>query len=121
MAKTILIIDDSPTLAKTLELFLKQDHYTVYIAPNGREGIDKTKEIKPDLIFLDIEMPVMNGFETLAEIKKTMDENYSAPVIMLSGHNSQEDVVKSIQTGAQDYILKPFNQERLNEKLKKYL
>ncbi|MDH4200293.1 MAG: response regulator [Spirochaetia bacterium] len=121
MNDKILIIDDSHSMAKSMELMLRKFKFQVECAFNGKSGVERIKIFKPDLIFLDIEMPGWNGFETLIEIKKLMNRNYTSHVIMVSGHHSHDDVIKAMQNGAQDYIVKPFDEELLKEKLKKYL
>lgn len=123
--KKILIIDDSNTIAKSLEILLKGSTLKsrisgIDISNDGKGGLEKVKNLKPNLIFLDIEMPGVHGFETLVEIKKMMSPQYSPTIIMISTHNSQEDVIKSIKNGAQDYILKPFNEKTLLDKIGKY-
>ena len=108
-------------MAKSIEFILKKLQLKVECAFNGKSGIQMVKSYKPDLILLDIEMPDLNGFETLIEIKKLMNRDYNSTVIMLSGHNSPNDVIKAMKNGAQDYIVKPFDEGLLKQKLQKYL
>jgi DNA-binding response OmpR family regulator len=123
--KKILIIDDSNTIAKGLEIILRHSSFKnqiagVEIANTGEEGILKAKQFKPNIIFLDIEMPGMNGFQTLVELKKMTNPQFAPAILMISTHNTQNDVIESIKNGAQDYLLKPFDEKSLHEKLKKF-
>ncbi|MDD5729819.1 MAG: response regulator [Candidatus Omnitrophica bacterium] len=104
----ILVIDDEPNIVKVVESRLKANGYEIISASNGKDGLQKAKEAKPDLILLDISMPEMNGHEVLKKLRE--DEiTKSIPVIMLTGKTETEDVVKSVRDGgALDYILKPF-------------
>lgn len=121
MNDKILIIDDSHSMAKSIEVILKKMKFNVECAYNGKSGIEMVKKFKPDLILLDIEMPGMDGFEALVEIKKLMNKDYTSTIIMLSGLHSQNDVLKAMKNGAQDYIVKPFEEDVLKQKLKKHL
>ncbi|MDH4201018.1 MAG: response regulator [Spirochaetia bacterium] len=121
MNEKILIIDDSRSMVKSLELLLKQYKFNVESAHDGISGLEKVKSFRPDLIFLDIEMPQMDGFDTLVEIKKLMNRDYVSAIIMLSSHHSQSDVIKAMKNGAQDYIVKPFDENILRKKINKYL
>ena len=108
MSKKILVVDDEPNIVKLVESRLKASGYDVATAKDGQDAIAKAKQIKPDLILLDIMMPGMNGQEVLKELKK--DASVSAiPVIMLTAKQETDDIVKSIVNGgAVDYIVKPF-------------
>ncbi|MDH4263286.1 MAG: response regulator, partial [Spirochaetia bacterium] len=114
MNEQILVIDDSHTITKSLEIILTKWKFKVLCAYNGKSGVEFVKKFKPDVIFLDIDMPDMNGFDTLIEIKKLMNEEYSSTVIMLSGHNSTNDVIQAMKNGANDYIVKPFDEQLLS-------
>ena len=102
----LLIIDDENTNLKFLAHILGSE-YTLLTAINGSSGIEKAKEYKPDLILLDILMPGMDGYQTLAEIKK-IEEIKKIPVIFITGLDSDEDEEKGLSLDAADYIIKPF-------------
>ncbi|MCL2720309.1 MAG: diguanylate cyclase [Treponema sp.] len=104
---SILIVDDENANIMLLTNILEKD-YLIYTAKNGNEAIAKAKEVKPDLILLDIIMPEMDGYETLAEIKKT-EGNQNTPIIFISGLDSDEDEEKGLLLDAADYITKPFS------------
>jgi two-component system chemotaxis response regulator CheY len=96
---------------------LTKDGYTVVgEAANGAEGVEKYSQLKPDLVMMDITMPEMNGIEALKKIK---EGDASANVIMCSAMGQQAMVIESIQSGAKDFIVKPFQAERVLEAVKK--
>jgi DNA-binding response OmpR family regulator len=108
MAKKILVVDDEPHIAKLVASRLKANGYEVITAGDGKEGLDKARAEKPDLILLDIAMPRMTGEEALQKLKEDKDTK-SIPVIMITGKSGAEDIVQCIaQGGALDYIVKPF-------------
>jgi diguanylate cyclase (GGDEF)-like protein len=103
---SILIVDDEIINQIALTQILC-DEYTIYTAVNGKIGIEMAKELLPDIILLDIIMPEMDGYETLAEIKRT-EELKNTPVIFISGLTSDDDEEKGLSLDAADYIKKPF-------------
>ena len=103
--KTILFVEDEPTLQKTLSLALEQEGYTVKNALDGEIGLNLAKEIKPDLILLDLILPKMDGFEVLDELKKD-DSTKSIPVIVLTNLESSQDIEKALVLGANTYLVK---------------
>jgi len=104
---SLLIVDDENANLKVLTHILGSD-YTIYTATNGKNAIEKAKEFLPDLIMLDILMPDMDGYTTLAEIKKC-EEIKKIPVVFISGLDSDEDEERGLSLDAADYIIKPFN------------
>ena len=115
----ILLIDDAAFMRMILKDVLTKNGYEICgEASNGKEGIQKYKELKPDLTTLDITMPEMDGITTLKEIKK-IDSN--AKVIMCSAMGQEAMVVEAIQAGAKDFIVKPFQSDRILEAVKKVL
>jgi two-component system, chemotaxis family, chemotaxis protein CheY len=109
--KKILIVDDSPVSRAIIKKCLPKGHdYDVVEAGDGREGLEKFKEVKPDITFLDLTMPVMDGFEALAEIKK-LDSN--AVVLVLTADIQQKVVEKVIALGAGTVIPKPPSAESI--------
>ncbi|WP_077621874.1 response regulator [Sediminibacillus massiliensis] len=112
MAK-VLIVDDAVFSRKTLIAMLKKgNHEVIGEADDGRQAIEKYRELSPDMVILDITMPVLNGMAALEEIMKT-DNN--ARVIMCSATAQQKLVVKAIELGAKDFIVKPFDETRVLE------
>ena len=113
---TILIVDDEPFNVDYLEQELEESDYTIVTASNGREALDRVKGEKPDLILLDIMMPVMDGFAVLSELKANPLLR-NIPVIVISAMNDLESVVKGIQLGAEDYLPKPFEPTLLHARI----
>lgn len=120
MAKKIVLVEDESQIARLIEFKLRKEGYQVTWKENGEEALVAIKEEKPDLILLDVMMPVMDGYEVLRQIKE--DENLkSIPVIMLTARAQERDVVKGIDLGAQDYITKPFHPAELLVQVKRIL
>jgi DNA-binding response OmpR family regulator len=117
--KKILAIDDELSMRTLLEFFLKETYEVVTIA-SGEEALQWLDETIPDLIISDIEMRGMDGFEFLKQVRLRGYTKHT-PVIMLSGKSESKERVKCYQLGAQDYLIKPFNPEELNELVKKNL
>jgi len=115
----ILIIEDEKVLLEVLEKKLNSYGYEVFVAPDGEEGINKIREIKPDLILLDIVMPKKDGFEVLEEINK--DKNFSGiPVIIISNSGQSVEISKALKFGVKDYLVKTeFNPEEVIDKIVK--
>lgn len=117
MAKNILICDDAAFMRMMIKDILTKNGYNVAgEAENGLKAVEKYKETNPDLVLMDITMPEMDGIQALREIKKV---NSSALVIMCSAMGQQAMVIESIQAGAKDFIVKPFQAERVIEAVKK--
>lgn len=105
MAKKILIIEDDKFLRELIAKKILKEGYEVFEAGDGVEGLAKIKEVKPDLILLDLILPVVDGFEVLSQLKKHPDLN-SIPVIILSNLGQKEDVEKGLKLGAAGYLIK---------------
>lgn len=119
MAKNILICDDAAFMRMMIKDILTKNGYNVAgEAENGLKAIEKYNELKPDLVMMDITMPEMDGIEALKKIK-TGDS--SANVIMCSAMGQQAMVIDAIQSGAKDFIVKPFNPDRVIEAVKKVI
>jgi DNA-binding response OmpR family regulator len=114
--KKILIVDDEPNILMTLEYSFKKADFHVFIARDGQEAIDILQNEIPDLVILDIMMPNVDGFETLAFIKSKV-ELALCKVIFLSAKNRPEDIQKGIDSGADDYLTKPFSNKKLIERV----
>ncbi|MEI7027322.1 response regulator [Paenibacillus sp. y28] len=119
MANRILVVDDAAFMRMMIKDILTKNGYEVVgEAQDGAVAIEKYKELKPDLITMDITMPEMDGISALKEIKK-LDGN--AKVIMCSAMGQQAMVIDAIQAGAKDFIVKPFQADRVIEAIKKTL
>jgi DNA-binding response OmpR family regulator len=120
MPKSIVVMEDSDEIARIVLFKLKNTGFEVRRAINGREGLEILSGVKPDIIVLDAMMPVMNGFEVLAELKKNVNTR-NIPVIMLTSLSSKTDVVLGLELGADDYITKPFSPKELVVRINKLL
>ncbi|RUS46364.1 response regulator [Cohnella sp. AR92] len=119
MANRILIVDDAAFMRMMIRDILTKNGYEVVgEAQDGAQAIEKYKELTPDLITMDITMPEMDGIAALKEIRK-LDSN--AKVIMCSAMGQQAMVIDAIQAGAKDFIVKPFQADRVIEAIKKTL
>ena len=117
--KRILVADDSSFLRNALKKIMEKNGYEVIgMAENGLETVTKYKELKPDLVVLDVIMPQMNGLEVL-KLLRAVDPN--AAVVMVSSMSTKESVVNCIQAGAKNYILKPFEEAKVIEVVQKVL
>src|SRR4030065_257977 len=114
----VLLIEDEKEVAELYKLKLTLDGYEVIVAEGGQEGLDKANSYKPELIFLDIKMPEMDGFEVLKRIRasaKTKD----IPVVILSNFDEQDLIEKGLTLGANEYLIKSqFNPEDISNKIK---
>jgi two-component system KDP operon response regulator KdpE len=109
MTKHILIVDDEPRMRRFVRMNLELEGWRVSEASDGLEGIRKVREEMPDLVVLDVEMPHLDGFETLAEIRRASP----VPVIMLTVRGEEEERIKGLDLGADDYVTKPFSAREL--------
>jgi sigma-B regulation protein RsbU (phosphoserine phosphatase) len=112
----ILIVDDEPFNIDYLEQELEELNYVTFTASNGLEALDKISEVSPDLVLLDIMMPVMDGFEVLKRLKDNPG-THDIPVIIISANNGLKGVVKGIELGAEDYLPKPFEPTLLHARI----
>ncbi len=117
MAKNILICDDAAFMRMMIKDILTKNGYNVAgEAENGAKAVEKYNELKPDLVLMDITMPEMDGIQALKKIKEA---DSSALIIMCSAMGQQAMVIESIQAGAKDFIVKPFQADRVIEAVKK--
>ncbi len=108
---TVLMVDDSVVSRKVLRNILEKGGYEVIgEAVNGEEGYLKYKELKPDIVTMDITMPVMDGIESLSLIKR---DNEDTKVIMITASGQREKMVEALKRGAEEFILKPFEEEEI--------
>ncbi len=113
----IMIVDDSTIIRKTLQMKLEElGHTVVAQAKSGREAVTLYGKILPDLVTMDITMPIMNGIEALKLIKKSYKD---AKIIMITSHGEEKLVMDAILSGAKGYILKPITEEKLTKAIDK--
>ena len=104
MATTVLVVEDDRNIAELLQMYLEKEGYAVTIASDGGQGLSKFRAIKPDLVLLDVMMPVMDGWEVCNAIRAESQ----TPIIMLTAKSETSDKVQGLRAGADDYITKPF-------------
>lgn len=115
----VLIIEDNPHLLEYLEGLLSQD-FQVIVAENGKTGLELAKEKNPNIIVSDIMMPIMDGITLCSEIKSTISTSH-IPVILLTARTMVENIMEGFETGADDYLVKPFNEDVLKIRIKNLL
>jgi len=118
--KKILIVDDEPNIVMALEYTFKKSNYEVFIARDGQEALDILKSNFPDLIILDIMMPMVDGFATLEQIRKDANLQHTK-VMFLSAKNKESDIEKGLALGADAYMTKPFSIKKVVEKVEELL
>jgi len=104
MAVSVLIVEDDKNIRELLQLYLEKEGYAVTVAEDGAQGLSKFRAIKPDLVLLDVMMPVMDGWAVCKSIRADGD----TPVIMLTAKSETDDKITGLKAGADDYITKPF-------------
>ena len=109
MATSVLIVEDDRNIAELLQLYLEKEGYAVTLACDGGQGLEKFRAIGPDLVLLDVMMPVMDGW-TLC---RTIRAESAVPVIMLTAKSETDDKVMGLKSGADDYITKPFEMKEV--------
>ena len=120
MAKRILIVEDTRTVVMVEKMMLSGRGFQIDIATNGREGLEKTRQTKPDLVLADIMMPEMDGIEMCRQIKAD-PETSGIPVVMVTTKGEQERVEQAFLAGCDDYLTKPLNKLELLSKVNKYI
>ena len=115
--KKILIVDDEFEMRQLLKIYLRQDNYQVDEAENGQEAYEKIKKNDYDLMILDVMMPIMDGWQTIEQVRKNSD----IPIIMLTAKGTTQDKVTGFSTGADDYLVKPFDEAELLVRIKALL
>jgi twitching motility two-component system response regulator PilG len=108
----VLVVDDSNTIRRSAEIFLKQGGHEVLLAEDGFDALAKVNDYQPNLIFCDILMPRLDGYQTCAIIKRNA-KFAGVPVVMLSSKDGVFDKARGRMAGAQDYLTKPFSTEQL--------
>ena len=118
-ATKVLVIDDSNTIRRSAEIFLKQGGHQVVLAEDGFDALAKLSDYQPDLVFCDILMPRLDGYQTCAIIKRN-PQFAGVPVIMLSSKDGLFDKARGRMVGSQDYLTKPFTKEQLLQAVRQY-
>ena len=109
MTKTVLIVEDDQHIANLLEIYLKKEGYNVQTASDGGQGLQMYRALKPDLVLLDVMMPVMDGWAVCRAIRA----DSQTPIIMLTAKSETSDKVQGLRAGADDYITKPFEMKEV--------
>jgi len=117
---SVLIIDDEVDILNLLALHLRLKNYIVYQASNGKEGIELAISEKPDIIIIDVMMPDMSGFEVCKKLKESI-ETANIPIIFLTARSTIDDKINGLGCGADDYIVKPFDFDELEMRIKRSL
>jgi twitching motility two-component system response regulator PilG len=116
----ILVVDDSNTIRRSAEIFLKAGQHEVMLAEDGFDALSKVSDYRPDLIFCDILMPRLDGYQTCAIIKRNA-KFARVPIIMLSSKDGVFDKARGRMVGAQDYLTKPFTKDQLLKTVTQYV
>ena len=109
MAISVLIVEDDKNIQSLLQMYLEKEGYAVTVADDGGQGLIKFRSIKPDLVLLDVMMPVMDGWT----VCKMIRAEYQTPIIMLTAKSQTDDKVNGLRCGADDYITKPFEMKEV--------
>ena len=116
---TILLVEDDEVTAFMLEFLLQREGYTVTRAPDGKEAQHIISNSKPfDVVLLDIMVPYINGYELITQIR-ALPAWHGTPILMLSGKSQEKDIIKALDTGATDYIVKPFQPGEVLARIRK--
>jgi two-component system alkaline phosphatase synthesis response regulator PhoP len=118
--RKILIVDDEPNIVMSLEYTFKKNNFEVFIARDGQEALDILQNQLPDVIILDVMMPLVDGFETLEQIKKN-ERLQHCKVMFLSAKNKESDIEKGMALGADAYLTKPFSIKKVVEQVNELL
>jgi two-component system KDP operon response regulator KdpE len=115
--RRILVVDDEERMVRFIRMNLEHDGYQVHEAFNGKQAVQRLRDVTPDLILLDIMMPDLDGFEVLEMIREVS----AVPVIMLTAKGEEDDRVRGLELGADDYVTKPFSPRELVSRVKAVL
>lgn len=115
--RKVLLVDDEPRLLDAVRMNLELEGFEVFEAHDGFEALEQVRKVLPDLVVLDVMMPRMDGFETLAELRRFS----SVPVVMLTVKAEDGDIVRGLERGADDYVGKPFSQQVLLSRIRAVL
>lgn len=115
--KTILIVEDEPSIAEVVSLYLKRAEYDVVIAPDGEEAMAMLEKSIPDVVILDVMLPHIDGFS----ITRWLRERHTVPIIMLTSRRDESDRIAGLELGADDYVVKPFSPQELVSRVRAVL
>ncbi len=116
----ILVADDDPIVQQFVSSILVENRYEVFTASDGRQALEMVHELKPDLVILDLIMPYRDGYEVLRLLQEK-NETRKIPVIILSAKSREEDIIRGLEAGAEDFMVKPFNALELVARARKIL
>ena len=116
----ILVADDDPIVQQFVSSILIENEYEVFTASDGRQALDLARELHPDLMILDLIMPYRDGYEVL-RLMQEKDQTKNIPVIILSAKSREEDIIRGLEAGAEDFMIKPFNALELVARARKVL
>ena len=119
--KQILMIDDEADFIESIKNSLQRHGYEVHTAANGEEGLKKFAEVRPDVVFLDIMMPKMDGFQVLRRLRESLPGTEDIPIIMFTGKRDSASIFKSMDYKVTDFIMKPCTVKELLDVLNKYI
>lgn len=118
MPRTVLVVDDAAFMRMMIRDILSKEGFVIHEAVNGRDAVEKYREVRPDLTTMDITMPEMDGIEAL---KKIRERDPHARVLMVSAMGQQKLIVEALEAGAMDFLVKPFQPTKVLETVKKCL
>ena len=113
MSATILVVDDERMLAETISFNLEKEGYTVVTAHDGQSALAQSKEHSPDLVVLDLMLPIISGWEVCRALRQSAEYKLDAPILMLTARGEEADKVLGLELGADDYLVKPFGMREL--------
>jgi twitching motility two-component system response regulator PilG len=116
----VLVVDDSNTIRRSAEIFLKQGGHEVLLAEDGFDALSKINDYHPDLIFCDILMPRLDGYQTVAIIRRNV-RFADTPVVMLSSKDGVFDKARGRMVGCQEYLTKPFTKDQLLQAVQRFV
>ena len=119
-SKKILIVDDEVDLVETVRFPLEMEGYHVLVSYNGEDALNQARKENPDLILLDLMLPKLDGYK-VCQLLKSDDRYKHIPILMLTAKSQEKDMVLGMETGANEYITKPFDIRDLLKKVKVYL
>ena len=120
MPKTIVIADDEPHVLRSIEFILKKQGYRVVTATNGEEALERVKSNNPDLVFLDIQMPKMDGNTVLRKLREET-QFQDLYIVMITAKGQEVDRLNSLESGANEYVTKPYSPRKLVSRVQEIL
>ncbi|MBM4161964.1 MAG: response regulator [Ignavibacteria bacterium] len=120
MSQTILVAEDQQPIRSLIEFKLRNSGYTVICVEDGQAALQKARDLRPDLILLDVMMPLMTGFEVLGALKQDQATR-TIPILIVTAQSQEDEVLKGLALGADDYITKPFSPNELAARVKTVL